>query len=289
MTRSDKAAGLVVPLPVVDWRTVVEADRPGRAATVGRLRELRKKNLVAAGVTVARREGGRLRGRSTYYSVLTALAARSRADGHHRDAAFLGDAASALESRFAGSLREFLTHRPLRELPEAPFFAELARATAESLSAWSRLPEDVLAAAAVSEVEGSRAHLEGTSARGEPVTVDLPRALLDRDGLTAGDLVWVSARLLGSAALVELLPAVEVQLDVQGLDADSPLRLLSGQVPAAAPGQPGSDGLDAGERTAAAAKYREAVAASLSPGELAGLRQDAAAGRLGRRSLRPAG
>jgi hypothetical protein len=290
MSRSDDRVGLVVPLPVVEWRTVVQADSPGRQATVGRLRELRKKNLVGAGVTVAHREGRRLRGRSTYYSVLAALAVRSRADGHDPDAAFLTDAASALESRFAEALREFLARRPLRDLPEAPFFPDLAAATAERLADWSRLPEDVLAAAVVSEVEGGRAHLEGTSARGEPVTVDLPRALLDRDELTTGDLVWVSARLLGSAALVEVLPAVELRLDVAGLEAGSPLRLLSapagGRPPA---GSPGSDGLEADERAAMAASYRATAAASLDPEDLASLRQDASAGRLPRRSLRPAG
>lgn len=289
MSRSDVPAGLVVPVPVVEWRTVVQADSPSREATVGRLRELRKKGLVAAGVTVAHREGRRLRGRSTYYSVLAVLAARSRADGHDRDAAFLGGAASALEARFAEALREFLAHHPVRDLPEAPFFPELAAATAERLAAWSRLPEDVLAAAVVSEVEGGRAHLEGTSARGEPVTVDLPRALLDRDELTTGDLVWVSARLLGSAALVEVLPAVEVRLDVAGLEAASPLRLLSAPAGARPPADwPGSDGLDADERAAAAATYRATAAASLDREDLASLRLDASA-RLPRRSLRPAG
>jgi hypothetical protein len=291
--RSNTTRGgeVIVPMPVVDWKTVVQTDNPAREATRARLRELRQKKLVAAGVTVSRHKGRKLQGRATYYSVLAALAARCRQEGQDDDADFLADAASQLESRFAARLRQFLTHHPLKALPEAQFFDELTKATAEKLAGWTRLPDELLAAAQVSDIEAGIAHLEGTSPRGDPVAVDLPRALLDRQELATGDLVWVSTRLLGSATLVEVLPAVRVWHDMKDFNAH-PLRLLSALAGAGTPinsSARGSDGLDPDERMALAARFRATAGADLTTEDLADLRRDAAAGQLPRQRLRPAG
>lgn len=288
-----RGGGVVVPMPVVEWKTVVQADNPAREATLGRLREMRKKKLVADGVTVSRRGGRRLQGRSTYYSVLTVLAARCRRGRREHDAAVLADAAAGLESQFAERLKQFLTHHTLQALPEAAFFDEMTKATAERLAGWARLPEELLAAAKINDIDAHTAHLEGTTPQGEPVSVDLPRALLERQALTTGDLVWVSTRLLEAGALVEVLPAVRVWLEMEDLKAHSPLQLLSAatdvSAPDNSPARQGSDGLDVDERMALSARFRATAGASLSAEDLADLRQDAAAGRLPRRRLRPAG
>jgi hypothetical protein len=188
-----------------------------REPTRGRLRELRKKDQVSAGVTVWHRGRRGLHGRSTYYSVLSAIAARSRQGGHDEEAEVLEQAASKLESQFSERLEQFLSHHSLAQLPQAEFFSELTAATAESLARWSGLVPTLLAAARVHEVEADVAHLEGSSPRGGSVAVDLPRALLERQRLKTGDLVWVFSRMVGDAALVELLPAVRGEIS-PGLD-----------------------------------------------------------------------
>lgn len=277
---------VVLPLPVVDWTAVLMADNPMREPTRGRLRELRKKHQVSAGVTVWRRDRRGLQGRSTYYSVLSALAARIRQAGNGGEAEALEGAASQLESQFAGRLEHFLSQHSLAQLPQAEFFDELAAATAERLADRDGLVQALLASARIQEVEGDVAHLEGSSPRGGPVAVDLPRALLERQRLGPGDLVWVFSRVVGDAAIVELLPAVQVEMRADNV-------LLKSRVDAA--GFPlgsradESDGLTDEDRDEHAEHFRAGVGGSLTPEELSDLRADAAAGRLPRRRLHPAG
>src|ERR1700730_97009 len=187
----------VLPLPVIDWTAVVKADNPTREPTRGRLRELRKKHRLSGGVTVWRRGHRGLHGRATYYSVLSALAARSRQEGHGEEAAALEKAAAQVEGQFSERLELFLSHNSLAQLPQAEFFDELTTVTAQRLANWSGLFQALLAAARVQEVEGDVAHLEGSSPRGGSVAVDLPRALLERQSLKSGDLVWVFSRIVG--------------------------------------------------------------------------------------------
>jgi hypothetical protein len=281
---------VVLPLPVIDWTTVVKADNPMREPTRGQLRELRKKHQVGAGVTVWRRGRRGLHGRSTYYSVLAALAARSRQEGHDEEAEALERGASQLEVQFSKRLELFLSQHSLAQLPQAEFFNELTVATAERLADWNGVYQALLAAARVHEVEDDVAHLEGSSPRGGPVAVDLPRALLERRSLKSGDLVWVFSRVVGDAALVELLPAVQVQMrsDVQEQGRELGSLIDAVDVPESRPGDE-SDGLTAEERDKYAASFNAGVGADLTPAELSDLRADVAAGRLARRRLRPAG
>jgi hypothetical protein len=277
---------VVLPLPVVDWTAVLKADNPMREPTRGRLRELRKKNQVSAGVTVWRRDRRGLQGRSTYYSVLSALAVRIRQAGNGGEAKALEGAASQLESQFAERLEQFLSQHSLAQLPQAEFFDELTAATGERLARWDGLVQALLASARIQEVDGDIAHLEGSSPRGGPVTVDLPRVLLERQRLGPGDLVWVFSRVVGDAAIVELLPALQVEMRADNV-------LLKSRVDAAAvflgPRADESDGLTDEERDEHAERFRAAVGGSLTSEELSDLGADAAAGRLPRRRLHPAG
>jgi hypothetical protein len=282
---------VVLPLPVIDWTTVVKADNPMREPTRGRLRELRKKHRVSAGVTVWHRDRRGLRGRSTYYSVLSALATRSRQEGHDKEAEALEGAASQLECQFSERLELFLSHHRLAQLPQAEFFDELTAATAEMLADRSTLLQTLLAAARVHEVEGDVAHLEGSSPRGGPVAVDLPRALLERQCLRSGDLVWVFSRVVGDVALVELLPAIRIEMHPGNPGQDlTGLRSLV-DVADAPEGPPAeeSDGLTAEERDDYAERFKASVGGDLTTAELSDLQADVAAGRLPRRRLHPAG
>jgi hypothetical protein len=282
---------VVLPLPVIDWTTVLSADNPMREPTRGRLRELRKKHRLSAGVTVWHRDRRGLHGRSTYYSVLSALAARSRQEGHDEEAEALERGASKLESRFSERLEVFLSHHSLAQLPQAEFFSELTAATAEGLAGWSGLVQVLLAAARIHEVEGDVAHLEGSSPRGGPVAVDLPRALLERQRLRSGDLVWVFSRVVGDAARVELLPAVRIEVHPgrPGRDFAGLRSLVDVADTPEGPPAEGSDGLTAEERDDYSERFKAAVGGNLTAAELSDLRADAAAGRLSRRRLHPAG
>jgi hypothetical protein len=281
---------VVLPLPVIDWMAVLKADNPLRKPTRGRLRELRKKDQVSAGVTVWNRDRRGLQGRSTYYSVLSAFAARSRQEGRDREAEALELDASVLEKQFSERLELFLSHHSLGHLPQAEFFDELTVATAHKLGGKSGLLQALLAAARVDEVEGDVAHLEGSSPRGGSVAVDLPRTLLDRQALGPGDLVWVFSRVVGDAALVELLPAVRVAIHL-----DSGVKELAGlrtlvvidALDESLAEEP--DGLTAEARDDHAARFKAGVGGDLTSAELADLRRDAAAGRLAQRRLHPAG
>lgn len=283
---------VVLPLPVIDWTAVLKADNPMRKPTRGRLRELRKKHQVSAGVTVWNRDRRGLQGRSTYYSVLSALAARSRQEGHDGEAEALEMDASKLEGQFSERLELFLSQHSLAQLPQAEFFSELTFATAVKLVEWGGLVQALLAAARVHEVEGDVAHLEGSSPRGGPVAVDLPRALLDRQCLKTGDLVWVFSRVVGEAALVELLPAVRMELHPDHSGGGLPgLRSLVDVADALEePYAEESDGLTVEQRDEHAERFKAGVGGNLTEAELSDLLADVAKGRLpARRRLHPAG
>jgi hypothetical protein len=291
VSRTDHAAvdDIVLPLPVVTWVTVVQANDPTREATPGRLRELRKKHRVAAGVTVPRRGKLQLEGRATYYSVLSVLAARSRQEGREKTAAEMVSAAEQLENAFSDRLRKFLSNHSLADLPTADFFDDLCIATAEGVAEWREHAKALLAVARVDEMAEDLAHLEGTSPRGLPVAVDLPRALLERQALTAGDLVWVFNRFVGDAALVELLPAIRVAVQVKSSNAKLLAPLVSDTLELSPSVESTTDDLSADESREFADRYAATVAAKPTPEDLARLHSYLAAGKVPRRRLRPAG
>lgn len=281
----------VLPWPLIDWTALLKADNPTRRPSTGRLRQLREKNQVSAGVTVYRRGQRGLQGRATYYSVLSAIAARVRRDGQVGDAERLEQAASELERRFAGRLESFLSRHDLDQLPQADFFGQLTAETAERLSDWGGLPQALLAAAKVEDVQDGVAHLEGSSPRGGPAAVDLPWKLLERQRIRPGDVVWVFSRVIEDAALVELLPAVRIEINPH----DAGLELAEAHARVFAPSwlegpsADTNDGLTAGERSESAARFRATVGGDLTSAEVGDLKAAAAMGRLPRRRLRPAG
>jgi hypothetical protein len=264
--------------PIVDWKAVARAYNPTQEPTRGRLRELCKKYRLSAGFTVFRRGEHGLEGRSTYYSLLSVLAGRSRQEGQDEEGSELEQAAIGMVEQFSVPLAEFLSQHSLKQLPQADFFYDLTAATAQRLAEHGRPLRSLVAAARVDEIADDVAHLEGTSPRGGPVAVDLPSALLERQGVVPGDLVWVFSRVVGDAALVEVLQAIQapVRVDVNWPAGAWPVVL-------------GSDGLTDEERAEDAAHFSAAVGANLIAEELAGLRADAAAGRIARRRLHPAG
>jgi len=280
---------VVLPVPVVDWTTVVKAGDPAREPTRGRLRELRKKGQLGDGITVTRRGERGLQGRANYYSVLSALAIRCRQAGHDDDAVQLERSASELEARFREQLRGFLSSHDLGDLAAADFAGELAVATAEKLAEWQGLPEALFAAAVVAGLDADVAHLYGSSPRGHPIEVDLPRLLLNRHSLVVGDVVWVFSRVVRDAVVVELLPAIRVQL--RDWKSEHVQAKFAGLVDIARTREPSAadDGLTDMERTDYADRYRATGAAGLTAEQMAALTSAAAAGEMPRRRLRPAG
>jgi hypothetical protein len=281
---------VVMPCPVVPWTTVVQADDPTRTATLGRLRELRKKHRVTAGVTVPRRGEHRLEGRATYYSVLSVLATRCRQEGYDEDAAEMVQAAEKVEDDFSERLKTFLSDHTLADLPSAEFFNDLATTTAKCIAVWGRRAPDLLAVARVNEMAGVLAHLEGTAADGEPVSVDLPRALLDRQSLATGALVWVFSRSVGDAAMVELLPAMRVAVQTEAAgDTFRALAKFFEPPLASPPSDVASDGMTDEERGVFANRFNATVGANLSPEDVARLQGYVAVEGVPKRRLRPAG
>lgn len=252
---------------------------------------MRKKHRVTAGVSVARRGERRLEGRATYYSVLSVLAARCRQEGHEEAAAKMVQAAAKVEDDFSGRLKTFLRDHSLADLPTAEFFDDLAVATAECVAAWGRRAPYLLAVARVNEVADAFARLEGTSPNGEPVAVDLPRALLDGQSLTTGDLVWVFSRSVGAAAIVELLPAMRVAIRTAsaGVEFRALTRLVEPSLLVSPLLDARSDGMTDDERRASVGQFHATVGANLSTDDVERLQGYVAAERVPRRRLRPAG
>lgn len=284
----EKPGDLIVPWPLVEWPAVVRAADPAREPTRGRLRELRKQGRLTDGITVTRHGDRGLQGRANYYSVLSALAERCRQDGNEADAAALARSASELEARFRDRLKAFLATCVLADLADASFSEELAIATAKGLAGWRHMHRVLLASAVVTSMDGDIVHLRGASPRGLPVDVDLPRPLVERQSLTTGDLAWVFSRVMGDAALVEIIPALRVPIGSR--EAIRTPTAPDIQFDIFWHGEPravGDDGLTDDERAAYAKRYRDAGAASLTDQQMAAI--ETAAGETPRRRLRPAG
>ena len=271
---------MLLPAPLVGWEDVLRAGEPGREPTRGRLRTLRLKGLLSEGVTVPRREGGRLSGSGTYYSVLWEWAERLRAEGQDKDAYRLEQDALQVEATFGLKLAAFLSQSSLDQLPTAEFFDQLNKRTAAALWRSERARRLVLLAGAVVELNATLARVLGTSPTGQETEVDLPARLLEQRGVGVGNPAWVVSRVVGGAAVVEVLPAVWAHLNHTASDWfrwASPAWLA----------HPGTtdDELEA----AAAERYRQTASAMPDADHLAGLLADARTHGLARRQLRPAG
>lgn len=197
-----------LPCPLVPWDRLAAAIAPGKPASRSRLRSLRDKRQISRGVKVTHRGDKGVAGASSFYSVLSLWAERARDRGLADDAERLRSAATEVEDEFAAQLKDFLSRRPLNELPKADFFWDLAHRTSRALAQSKTWRESVLAVASVTDIDERFIHLEGRSIEGAPRSVDLPRHLMDANGLHAGSFVFVLSRRLGSGAFVEVDEAV---------------------------------------------------------------------------------
>lgn len=197
-----------MPCPLLAWNYLAASVAPGKAPSRSRLRTLRDNQRISHGVKVTHRGDTGVAGASSYYSVLSLWAERARSLGFEEEATTLTSAATVLEDEFAAQLKEFLSRRAFRDLPDAGFFWTLAEKTVRVLGESKTWHEAVVAVASVTEVDAHFAHLEGRSMHGTPRAVDLPRHLLESNGLHAGSCVFVLSRSLGTGAYVEVDPAV---------------------------------------------------------------------------------
>jgi hypothetical protein len=209
--------------PVVGRDRVVHAYKPGESTSAeGPFRTLRGHAWATAGVRVARRSGGRLRGQLIAFSVLNVEAARLARHGYHQAAARVAQAAAKLEAAVEfRRLQELLAELPDEVvdgvidgvLPSDPPAAlvdalrSIARRTERLRGAEAALARvtDVVAGRIVEVHEGYvvLAHPSG------PVTM-VPRwmaAAAHRDEV--GDLlVLVTDRLDSASAVIEAAPAI---------------------------------------------------------------------------------
>ncbi len=220
-----------IPVPIVTWETVVSTNDPTREPSRAQIRTLRKNGRVSDGLQVPMLRHGRAAGSHTYHSALFALALKADQADDEIGAASLRRHGTAIEERFADGIRGFLSQNTLGHLVEAPFYRLLVGETLKALGEWEKRGrmDVVFAVGRVRNFSGESVLLEvryqrGAHPTGDLVDVDLPRSLADRSGLRQGDPVWIFRQAVGSAAVVDLLPAVALSdvLEVphDGIDAD---------------------------------------------------------------------
>lgn len=210
-----------IPQPIVPWETVVRLNDPLHAPSRQRLRTLKAARTASEGVRVVSRERGRARGSAVYYSALTALAAQARQSGDEQTERLLSDEGQKIEAAFKEPLQVFLSFHRVDELPTAAFYADLVAVTRRAVErVWSSNSADLIVGR-IASMQDDLTHIEGEF-HGRAARVDLPTALIVQIRARAGDQVWVLRRLIGSAAVVTVLPAVasDVEGPESGAEAD---------------------------------------------------------------------
>lgn len=220
-----------IPRPIVPWETVVRLSDPLRTPSRQRLRTLKTARTASEGVRVVSRERGRARGSAVYYSALTALAAQARQSGDEATERLLSDEGRQIEAMFKEPLQVFLSSHRVDELPRAEFYADLVSVTRQAVErAWSSNSADLIVGR-IASMQDDLTHIEGDF-QGRAARVDLPTALIVQIEARAGDQVWVLRRLIGSAAVVTVLPAVasdtNEQTDIVEPDMDDDTYLRTG-------------------------------------------------------------
>lgn len=216
---------MIAAWPVVARDRIVRAFKPGGSpAAEAPFRTLRRHEWVSSGVRITRFADRGFAGQITCFSSLNVTAARLARSGNASGAERVARAAANLESgpEFAELLRQ-LTELPDREADQVVNGALPADAPAkltEALRAVARRTERVRASDIPSPVEavfaGRIAEVTGgyvvVVQREGPATV-VPRwmanaARLDRVG---GLLALVTDNLGGASAVVEAVPAIDIQ------------------------------------------------------------------------------
>lgn len=225
-----------VPAPVVTWETVVAATDPISKPSRAKVRTLRQKGLLSGGVHVQQRSGGRASGSRVYHSALYAIAAQAKQAGDDSGAETLSRAGEALEDRFAERLRTFLSQHLLKDLDQAYFYRDLVTETDQAIQSWHGADLVVFAAGKVEGRDGDSLIIEAKR-HGESISVDIPRSLLDSGDLPRVDYVWLFRRIVGSAAVLSVLPAVSAydgDADSEEEEGANYLRSEAGSPPSAA-------------------------------------------------------
>jgi hypothetical protein len=215
---------MTVPTPIVTWETVVRLSDPIHKPSRQRLRTLKSAKMASDGIRVLKRSGGRASGSATYYSAVTALAAAVRQSGDERTAKRLSESGVRIETKFAELIRTYLQKGAVDELSAAPFYGDLLRETHKALDfAWKNFSDGSLIVGQVKGTKGDLTEIEADY-QGQPARVDLPASLLHEHHIRQGDSVWILRRLVDSAALLMVLPAVsasEVELSFQEASHDA--------------------------------------------------------------------
>ncbi|MEU4193214.1 hypothetical protein AB0E69_15060 [Kribbella sp. NPDC026611] len=200
-----------VPAPIVSWETVVRMSDPTHEPSRERLRTLKRARTAYDGIRVTHRAHGRANGSATYYSAVTALAAAVKQTGDEDTAQQLSDSGSKIEARFKEPLRLFLSVSSMDQLEVAPFYADLIKETWKALDVvWPKL-DGSLIAGQVKETRNDLTHIL-VDYWDEPARVDLPAGLLAKLNVHTGDWVWIIRRLVQSAAVLTVLPAVSARI-----------------------------------------------------------------------------
>ncbi|TCO43611.1 hypothetical protein EV646_112188 [Kribbella antiqua] len=271
----------VLPLPVVGWDLLVRAFSPAERPTRAKLRTLRNRHGVQ-GVQVTHRGEHNAAGSGTYFSVLAVFAAHAERDGRPEEAHELATAAAALETRFKPQLTGFLRHNDLRDLPKAPFFDDLMRATAEVMKSWLGLRPGGTFAAAVKDVRGPFARLDAYLVfTGTRTSLDLPKELLEAAKLGVNDCAWVFSSTVENTGLVELLPAVNVRRALVG-------STLEDWYTSVVASEAADDSMTEAEMEAVADEY-DRLAGPMSPARIAAARRTASDRGFVRQSVRLVG
>jgi hypothetical protein len=248
------------PIPLVNWTELVAADTPTEEPTRYRLKALRARNEVTAGVRVTLRGGQRAQGTAAYHSVLSVWSTRLRHLGHMLEADRLRDAGSSIEAVYGRYLRAYLSHHGLEDLPNADFFPRLVKDTAAALGDMSLLSDEgVLFVGEVKSRRGATWRIEGRDDTGAPHEANVLDRVLARRNLGQGAVVLVIERMVGNAAVTEVEPAVRVPTDAEVLE-----------------GPPFGDG----EYAELAARYRDAGGRAPSADERAELQAAQSSGSL---------
>ena len=206
-----------IPTPIVSWETVVRLSDPLREPTRQRFRTLKAWLAASDGIRVVRRERGRAQGSAVYYSAATALAAEAHQVGDDDRATELSRRGRAIEADFGDTVRAFLARHSIDALPEAAFYPDLVATTKEAVDYFWQSSPDVVFEGEVTRIDGGRAEVEGLG-RDATIRVDLPAELVTRAERQPGQHVWMFRRVIGSAAVITLLPAVAVSASAPAVD-----------------------------------------------------------------------
>jgi hypothetical protein len=202
-------ASELVPIPLVQWETVVSANDPTAVPTRARYRTIRDHGYATDGLRVQRRSERYAAGTSTVHSVLSVLAAHARRANDAELAYELLVEGAAIEREYARALKPEGRTRELNPLDESRAkFEHLQSATRDALGRVAGWSSAIFAEAFVDRMEGPTAHLSGVTPAGTETVIDMPRALIESWDLEVGDPLFVFQAVLGASVVVEVLPAI---------------------------------------------------------------------------------